>query len=101
MATRRISRTLTGWILIIALLLLAGTCTAGIGTSNRLQCPKLTLKLRLEYALTIPTAQLTPITTLKNSSKESKSWVPRIIIPVAIVVITATATYLIFSQRGG
>ena len=101
MTTRRINRILTAWILIITLLLLTGACTAGIGTSIRLQYPKLSLKLRLEHTRTISIAQLTPIATLKDSSKESKSWVPRIVIPVAVVVITATATYLIFSQRGG
>ncbi len=101
MATRRINRILTTWMLIIAILSITGTCTAGIGTSIRLQCPKLSLKLRLEHTPIQPLANVTPVSTLKSSSKESKSWVPRIIIPVAVVAITATATYLIFSQRGG
>lgn len=94
-------RIFTTWIMIVAILCLTGTCTAGIGTSLRLSHPKLSLKLRLEHTPKYQLINLTPISALQSSSKDSKSWVPRIVIPVAVVAVTATATYLIFSQRGG
>jgi hypothetical protein len=35
------------------------------------------------------------------SESDSSSWIPRIVVPVLAVAVLATATYLLYSRRGG
>jgi len=92
-----------GWIgsIILVTILLGGWMAQGaeLPTVARLECPRFAATLQLERP-SLESNSVAPLNVDAASSEDSSSWVPRILIPVAAVVVVGTATYLIFSVRG-
>jgi len=66
----------------------------------QLTCQQFAMTLQLERSVLSCNAPVSLLNIKAASSEDSSSWVPRILIPIAAVVVVGTATYLIFSMRG-
>jgi hypothetical protein len=68
---------------------------------SRLSCPQYLLTLNMDNPIAPATATGFHLNHQDSESGESTSWVPKIVVPVVAIAVLGTATYLIFSQRGG
>jgi hypothetical protein len=88
-------------IILMTIFIFALTCYAGESPPNiRLNCQRYALTLRLDHPVALPLSPVLPLNNALATSKDSSSWVPRIVIPIVAIAVIGTTTYLIFSQRG-
>lgn len=87
---------------------IAASSNAEIPRLARLEYPQLHLILQAYYHVgthgNMDRSGVSSLSDSENKSSapsDSSSWIPRIVVPVVAVAVLATATYLLYSRRGG